>query len=388
MERIVVNRKGAERLRGGHPWVYRSDLLPDPRDGIESGSAVEVVDGKGASLGTAFYSARSQIALRSVSAERVEVDGDFFRSRLLRALELRRWFDPASRFHRWVHGEADFLPGLVVDRYGDHLSIQILHPAIEREKGTLLGILEELASPEGIVERSDVRVRELEGLPQTKGVVAGRYDGPVRWEEDGVVQEVDLLEGQKTGTFLDQRENHRLASRYAKGKAADLFSYAGGFGLHLATRADSVVSVESSGPACERIRGHATLSGLTNLQVVEANVFDWLRDELAAGHRYGAIVLDPPAFAKGKASLPAALRGYKEINLRALQLLEPGGFLLTFSCSYHVGPQAFDEMVLSASLDAKRPVQIVERLAAGRDHPFLPGMPESRYLKGLALRAS
>lgn len=386
MNRIIVSRKGAERIRAGHPWIFRSDLNPDPRGAIESGSAVEVVDGKGALLGTAFYSVRSQIALRLFAREAVEVDGAFFEARLREALALREWLFPGSQFYRLVHGEADRLPGLVIDRYGDCLSVQLLHPAVEARREAIFDRLEALLAPRAIVERSDVRSRELEGLEQRKGVVRGKLDGPVIWDEAGMVQTIDLLGGQKTGTFLDQRENHVRAAAYARGRAADLFSYSGGFAMQMAQRAESVVAVDISADACERIRGDVAASDLDGVEVVEANVFDWLRDEIAAGARYDTIVLDPPAFAKGKGSLPSALRGYKEINLRALQLLGEGGTLLTFSCSYHVQPQAFEDLVLSAANDAKRTVQILERLSAGRDHPMLLGMPESRYLKGLALR--
>lgn len=386
VNQIIISRKGVERLRSGHPWIFRSDLTPDPRRAIPSGSTVEVLDGKGALLGTAFYSVHSQIALRMVSREAVDADSAFFDARLREALDLRESLFPESRFYRLVHGEADRLPGLVIDRYGETLSVQLLHPAVEARRELIFDRLEALLSPKAIVERSDVRSRELEGLDQRKGVVRGSYEGPVTWDEAGMVQTVDLLEGQKTGTFLDQRENHLLSASYARGRAADLFSYSGGFAVHMAARADSVVAVDISSDACARIRDNVAASGVENVDVVEANVFDWLRDEIAGGARYDSIVLDPPAFAKGKGSLPAALRGYKEINLRALQLLGEGGTLLTFSCSYHVSPEAFEAMVQSAATDARRTVQVVERLSAGRDHPMLLGMPESRYLKGLALR--
>lgn len=386
MNRIIISRRGAERLRSGHPWIFRSDLTPDPRGAIPSGSAVEVEDGRGAVLGTALYSVRSQIALRVVAREVVEVDAAFFEARLREALALRTWLFPDSHFYRLVHGEADRLPGLVIDRYGDCVSVQLLHPAVEARREMIFDLLEAILAPRAIVERSDVRSRELEGLEQRKGVVRGTLAGPVTWDEGGMVQTIDLLEGQKTGTFLDQRENHLRAATYASGRAADLFSYSGGFAVRMAARAESVVAVDISSDACARIRDNVAASGVGNVEVVEANVFDWLRDEIAAGARYDAIVLDPPAFAKGKGSLPAALRGYKEINLRALQLLSDGGTLQTFTCSYHVSPEAFEDMVLSAANDARRTVQILERLSAGRDHPMLLGMPESRYLKGLALR--
>lgn len=386
LDRIIVTKRGADRLRGGHPWVYRSDVQA-PEGPIESGAAVEVVDPRGRLLGTAFFSSRSQIALRLVARDRVDVDGGFLRQRIQAAIAMREQVLPGDRFVRLIHGEADFLPGLVVDRYGDHLSIQTPIPATDGRKEAICDVLEELLQPAGIVERNDVRSRALEGLEQRKGVLRGTYQGPTILEEGVARIGVDLLEGQKTGAFLDQRENHRLAGAYARGRALDLFSYAGGFALQMAQRAESVRAVEISPEACARIAENAERSGLSNVEPVEANVFDWLRDRLAEGDRYDTIVLDPPAFAKNKASLEAALRGYKEVNLRALQLLAPGGVLITATCSYHVSEAAFEEVVASAARDAQREVQLLERRGAGRDHPVLLDVPETRYLKCLVLRA-
>lgn len=385
MERVIVTKRGADRLRAGHPWIYRSDVLSVP-GGVESGDAVQVADDRGRIQGTAFYGEQSQIALRFLSREVVEVDEAFLRARLAAALALRERIFPGVAALRLVHGEADLLPGLVVDRYGDALSIQTGIPATDRRKETICDLLLELTGTETIVERNDGRTRLLEGLPQTKGVLRGGYQGPSVYVEGDVTLAVDLLEGQKTGAFLDQRENHLRAGTYARGRALDLFSYAGGFALQMANEAESVKAVEISDTACEAIRGNAERSGRGNVEVVCANVFDWLRDELAAGARYDAIVLDPPAFAKNKASIPAAMRGYKEVNLRALQLLAPGGTLLTFTCSYHVAPDAFEALVTDAARDARREVQVLERLGAGRDHPELLTAPETRYLKGLVLR--
>lgn len=387
MERVVVSKRGVDRIKAGHPWIYRSDLTPDPGATVENGAAVEIRDAKGRPLGTAFYSVHSQIALRFVSRDLVAVDRAWLRGRLASAISMRERVYGDIRFARLVHGEADFLPGLVVDRYGDHLSIQVLTPAIERRKELICDLLGELVSPAGIVERSDVRSRTLEGLEQTKGVIRGSYQGPTIYEEGEARMEIDLLEGQKTGAFLDQRENHVLAGTYAKGRALDLFSYVGGFALQLARHAESTKAVEISGDACARIRRNAELTGV-GLETVEANVFDWLRDELAAGARYDTIVLDPPAFAKSKATVEAALRGYKEVNLRAMQLLAPGGVLITCTCSYHVGPELFENVVADAARDARREIQVIERRGAGRDHPVLLTAPETRYLKCLVLRAA
>ncbi|AKU91841.1 class I SAM-dependent rRNA methyltransferase [Vulgatibacter incomptus] len=386
MDRVNITKRGVDRLRAGHPWIYRSDLLGNPGDSIESGAAVEVADDKGRPQGTAFYSVQSQIALRMIARETVEPDRAFFRSKLASAIALRERLFPGATALRLVHGEADLLPGLVVDRYGDHLSIQTPIPATERRKELIADLLEELLKPAGIVERNDARSRLLEGLDQTKGILRGSYEGPTEYREGDTILSVDLLEGQKTGAFLDQRENHIKAGDYAKGRALDLFSYAGGFALQLARGAKSVRAVEISEAACETIGRNAERTG-RDVDVVCANVFDWLRDELSSGARYDTIVLDPPAFAKSKSAIPAATRGYKEVNLRALQLLAPGGVLLTFTCSYHVGPEDFEAIVTDAARDAKREVQVLERLGAGRDHPVLLTAPETRYLKGLVLRA-
>ncbi len=388
MDRITITKRGVDRLRAGHPWIYRSDLLSKPAASIESGDVVHVVDDRGRPQGTAFYSVHSQIALRFVSRELIEVDREFLSARLDSAIALRERIFPGDRSLRLVHGEADLLPGLVVDRYGDHLSIQTSIPATERRKELICELLEERLTPKGIVERNDGRARILEGLEQVKGVVRGSYQGPTVYEEGDAVIGVDLVEGQKTGAFLDQRENHLRAGAYAKGKALDLFSYAGGFALQLAKGADSVRAVEISEPACAAIRANAERSGRSNIGVSCANVFDWLRDELAAKARYDTIVLDPPAFAKNKAAIDAAMRGYKEVNLRALQLLAPGGVLLSFTCSYHVSAETFEEVLTDAARDARREVQLLERLGAGRDHPELLTAPETRYLKGLVLRAA
>jgi len=385
MERVIVTKRGADRQRAGHPWIYRSDIVSVP-GGVASGDAVAVVDERGKALGTAFYGAVSQIALRFVAREVVEVDAAFLRGRIASALALREAMFPGVTSLRLVHGEADLLPGLVVDRYGDTLSIQTGIPATDRRKDELCDLLQELTGAAAIVERNDGRTRILEGLPQEKGVLRGAYQGPTAYREGDATIAVDLLEGQKTGAFLDQRENHLRAGAYAKGRALDLFSYAGGFALQLAKGADKVTAVEISDAACDSIRANAATSGRGNVEVVCANVFDYLRDQIAAGVRYDTIVLDPPAFAKNKAAIAAATRGYKEVNLRALQLLSPGGVLLTFTCSYHVSPEDFEALVTDAARDARRDVQVLERLGAGRDHPVLLTAPETRYLKGLVLR--
>ena len=386
---VAVSRKGLERFHAGHPWIYRSDVRPD--SGLRGGEAVRLVDERGWFLATAFYGKQSQISIRVVSREDEPIDAAFFERRIAAAAALREAFRPdpdRRRGCRIVHGEADFLPGLIVDRYADCLSIQTLTEATDQRRELIADVLQKLFKPRAIVERNDVKVRAHEGLPMRKGLLRGSLDGPVAFQEGEVTLVADLLEGQKTGAFLDQGENRIEAGRYAKGRALDCFTYGGAFALQLARQAESVTAVDISETAAAVGRGAAERTGAKNVSFVVANAFDLLKDQAEAGERYDTIVLDPPAFAKNKDHLEPALRGYKEINLRAFQLLAPGGVLITASCSFHLDELAFEKMVLSAANDAKRSVQIVERRGAGRDHPTLLGMPESRYLKCLILRVA
>jgi 23S rRNA (cytosine1962-C5)-methyltransferase len=383
---VRLTRRGVERWRAGHPWIYRGDLEGQPR--LQGGEVVRVTDGRGWLQGQAFYSAHSKIALRWLSWGDTPVDADFFRARIAQADALRQRALPGETTYRAIHGEADLLPGLVVDRYGDYLSAQFLLRGTEQRKELLADLLMEHFGAKGLMNRSDVTVRQLEGLEPEKGLLRGTVPDGVTYHEGLVVLEADLLDGQKTGAFLDQRENHVLSGHYARGEALDCFSYVGGFALQLATRADRVTAVEISEPACERLRHNARKNRLSNVEVVAANAFDFLRDAVDEGRRFDTVVLDPPSFAKNKASLDAALRGYKEVNLRALQLLRPGGVLVTASCTYHVDDAGFEAMLASAATDAKRRVQILEKRGAGRDHPVLLSMPESRYLKCFVLRVA
>jgi 23S rRNA (cytosine1962-C5)-methyltransferase len=384
--KVTISRRGADRLQGGHLWIYRGDVEKAP-SALEAGDVVALVDGRGRFLAKAFWSARSKIALRIVTRDEEPVDEAFFAARLSAAIDLRaRAFGHDERFVRMVHGEADLLPGLVVDRYGDAAVIQTLVPATDRRKALLAELVANALSLRTVVERNDVRVRELEGLAQVKGVVRGEAPGPVEYREGEVRMQVDLLGGQKTGTFLDQRENHLRAGEYARGRCLDCFAYAGGFALQLARRAESVVAVEMQPNAAALLQENAALNRAGNLEVVEANAFDYLRDRSEEEPSFDLVVLDPPAFAKNKESLPAAKRGYKEVNLRAMQVLKPGGMLVTASCSYHLSEEALEALVLDAANDAGKRVQLLERRGAGRDHPVLMGVPETRYLKCLFLR--
>jgi len=383
--KVTISRRGAERIARGHLWVYRADVERAPAS-LESGDTVALVDGRGRFLAKAFWSTRSKIAIRVVSLDEVPIDEGFFAGQLSQAIELRRRVLGEEAFLRLVHGEGDLLPGLVVDRYGPVAVLQTLVPATDRRKAFLAELLAGALPLSAVVERNDVRVRELEGLAQVKGVLRGEIPAGMEHREGEVRMGLDVLGGQKTGAFLDQRENHLQAGAYAAGRCLDCFSYSGGFALQLARRAESVVAVEMQAGALALLRENAVRNRAANLEVVEANAFDYLRDRSEEPPAFDLVVLDPPAFAKNRESIPAARRGYKEINLRAMQVLKPGGMLVTSSCSYHLSEEMLEELVLSAAMDAGRRVQVLERRGAGRDHPVLLGVPETRYLKCLFVR--
>src|SRR3954471_22102656 len=384
---VVVSRHGVDRLRKGHVWVYRSDVRAPAE--LRGGEVVRLEDDRGYFLGRAFYGKTSQISVRLLTREDEAIDEEFFARRLAAAKALRDAAQPDPervRAARVVHGESDLLPGLIVDRYAGVLSVQTLIEATDARREMFAAILKAQWSPRAIVERNDAKVRAHEGLPLRKGMLRGAAPGPVEFLEGEVRLVADPLEGQKTGAFLDQAENRIEAGRYAHGRALDCFTYGGAFALQLARRAERVLAVDISEQAAAQGREAAVSNGATNLEFKVANAFDLLREESARGERYDTIVLDPPAFAKNKASLDAALRGYKEINLRAFHLLERGGVLVTCSCSFHIDDETFERTVLQAATDAKRTAQVVERRGAARHHPTLLGVPETRYLKCLILR--
>ncbi|HET6982149.1 MAG TPA: class I SAM-dependent rRNA methyltransferase [Myxococcaceae bacterium] len=381
---VALTPRGAERWQSGHPWIYRADLAAVPQ--LAGGEVVRVVDPRGWFLGKAFYSSTSKISLRWMSFEDVEIGPALLGARIAQADALRRALYPGESTYRVIHGEADLLPGLVVDRYGDVLSVQFLVQATEARRELLTDLLVAHFQPRGVMDRSDVHVRTLEGLEPRRAVLRGEVPERVEYAEGLVRVSADVQAGQKTGAFLDQRENHELAATYARGEALDCFSYLGGFALQLATRATKVTAVEISEQACEALRRNVERNGFRNVEVVTANAFDFLRDAVDEGRRFDTIVLDPPSFAKNKDAIESAVRGYKEINLRALQLLAPGGILMTASCTYHVDEERFEAMLASAAADARRRVQIVERRGAARDHPVLTALRETRYLKFYVLR--
>jgi 23S rRNA (cytosine1962-C5)-methyltransferase len=383
MSSVVVNARGEQRIRGGHPWIYRADVVQVAATG---GEIVRVLGPRQRMLGSALFSDRSQIPIRMLTAGDVVADERLVHSRLQNAIRFRESLNLDATAWRVVHGEGDLLPSLIVDRYGDFVVLQALSQGMDRLLPAVTKALVELLAPVGILARNDPKVRALEGLDRTVDVLHGSIPESVVVREGPIEYEADLRRGQKTGLFLDQRENREAAARYARGRVLDCFSYNGGFALHLAQRCDVVEAVDVSADAVERIRLNALRNGLPNVHAREANVFDELRRLERAGERYDSIVLDPPAFAKNKASIPNALAGYKEINLRALRLLSAGGYLITCSCSYNVDEEMFAATIHEASVDSHVPVTVVDKRMQGRDHPVLVGVPETYYLKCFILR--
>jgi len=377
---VKISRRGAKRLQDGHVWVYRSDIVS--ADGVAPGTAAGVTDERGKFLGTALYSSASQIAIRMISTHAVNDLGRLLRERIQEAISYRERVVRDSDAYRVIFSEADFLPGLIVDRYNDLVSIQALTQAMDAEpvRSVIMSELRDRLKPAAIAERVDPRIRELEQLPaRPSGLVLGEKSSTV-FTMNGVRFHYQALEGQKTGSFLDQRENYAAAARYAHGEALDVFCYQGGFALHLAGAFSKVTGVDSSRPALEVADRNAALNG-RDIEWVEANAFDLLRDYADAGRRYDTIVLDPPAFAKSKANLETALRGYKELNLRALKMLRPGGILVSCCCSYHVSPAQYLEVVGDSARDVHRNLRIMENRGQAADHPILLSVPETEYLK-------
>lgn len=377
---IKVSPRGTTRLKEGHVWVYRSDIVS--ADGATPGSLVCVSDHRGKLLGTAFYSSSSQIAIRMISPDLVTDFPALLRQRIAAAIAYRESLVRNTDAYRVIFSEADFLPGLIVDRYADIFSLQILTQGMDADpvRQTLLSELTTRLHPTSVIERVDPRVRELESLPpRATGPLQGQKTATTFTMND-VQFRYDAQEGQKTGAFLDQRENYAATAQYARGDALDVFCYQGGFALHLAPHCSHVTGVDSSRPALEVADQNAALNS-REIEWIEANAFDLLKDYSSSDRRYDTIVLDPPAFAKSKRDLDAALRGYKELNLRALKMLRTGGTLITCSCSYHVSQSNFLEVLADAALDAHRTVRLIEVRGQAKDHPILLNIPETAYLK-------
>ncbi|HEV7375295.1 MAG TPA: class I SAM-dependent rRNA methyltransferase [Pyrinomonadaceae bacterium] len=385
-QNVIITQRGAERARSGHLWIYRSDVRDTGRDA--GGSVVSVRDERGRFIGQALYSDRSEISLRLLTLEDEQIDRQWWRSRLRAAARRRDGIKPEANAYRLIYSEGDLLPSLIVDVYDDVLVLQTLSQGTDALKELLVELLVEEFQPRAVIERNDVRVRELEGLEMRAGVLYGDAPDELEILQHGVRFLIHPLGGQKTGSFLDQRENRLAARRLAKGRALDCFTFNGAFALHLAPACESVVGLDISPDAVAAARRNAELNVARNVEFREANVFDALREMEAAGERFDVIVLDPPAFAKNRASVKAAVRGYKEINLRALKLLNPGGVLVTCTCSYHMSEQMFLEIIADAARDAHRRVQLVEKRMQASDHPILFGMPETYYLKCIIARVA
>lgn len=381
---IVINKRGADRARKGHLWIYRSDVL-EP-DGVPGGTVVVVRDELKRYVGRALFSDRSEISLRLLTLRDEIVDREWWRERLRGAAARRNRYKQHTDAYRLVYSEGDMLSSLIVDVYGDVMVLQTLSQGTENLKAMLVELLVEEFAPSAIIERNDVRVRELEGLELRTGILYGAVTDEIEITQDGVRFLIEPLAGQKTGSFLDQRENRLAARTIAKGRALDCFTFNGAFALYLAPVCESVLGLDISAQAVDAARRNASLNDVRNVEFREANVFDALREMESSGEKFDTIVLDPPAFAKNRASVRAATRGYKEINLRALKLLTDGGVLITCTCSYHMSEEMFVAIVTEAAHDARRRVQLVEKRIQSSDHPVLLGVPETSYLKCLIAR--
>lgn len=381
---VRVTARGAERWKQGHPWIYRSDVAeePDKQPGI-----VPVTDRKGKFLGQALYSPSSEIRLRLLARGKEPIDATWWAERISAAARRRQ--DISATACRVVHAEADGLPSLIVDRYGPWIVAQLLSAGLETARADVLAGITSALSPEGILLRNDAAVRRHEGLPSEVVLACGLVPEAVEVVEDGVKYLAAPWSGQKTGAFLDQRENRALVAQHTRtgGRALDLFTYHGSFALHLARHAKTVRAVDQSAEALARGAENARLNGIGNIEWREGNAFDLLRELERRREQFDTIVLDPPAFAKTKANLARAVAGYKEVNLRAMKILAPDGVLFTSSCSYHVTRDIFNAMLAGAARDSGRRMQLLAATGAAADHPELLNVPETGYLKGVLLRA-
>ncbi len=382
-ERAIISKRATERIRAGHLWIYRSDIRECRADG---GSVVDICDVKGKFYGRAFYSDKSQIALRMVTNSDEIVNREFWLNRLKTAIALREKTVSDTEVCRLVNGEGDGIPSVIIDRYKDVISIQTLSQGSDRIKDLIAEILSDLINPVSIIERNDGKVRELEGLPRQVSILKGEDPGEIVCLENGLKFYFHPSSGQKTGAFLDQRENRALAGRLSLGTGLDCFCYAGGFALNMAKSCEHVEAVDISESAIDLAKKNALLNGTTNIKFETDNIFDRLKLYDIQKRKFDTIVLDPPAFAKSRAHIEAALRGYKEINLRAMRLLNSGGLLVTCSCSQNIDENAFLNILTKAASDARSRVQVIEKRTQGKDHPFLLSMPETYYLKCIYLR--
>jgi len=389
---VIVKPGEADRVIAGHPWIYKGSILRLTEE-VADGDLVQVKDHRQRLLGTGFYNSQSKIAVRLIAPERVEVDEAFFEQRIRTALALRQKHLPSATSFRVVSAEADFLSGLIVDKYEDVLSVQITSLGMDRRKPEILRALQTIFQPRAIVERGDVASRKFEGLPQTRGVLEGQLEGSVPIRLNDIQLEADVLGGHKTGMYLDQQVNYQAVAQFAKdAQVLDCFSFLGGFGLHAARAgATHVHMLDQSEIAVAASLKNAEANGLTAQCSAEAaNVFDWLKAQTKVGPneqlvpKFDLVVLDPPSFTRNRASVKDALRGYKEIHLRALKLLKPGGVLATFCCSHHVNTELFEDVILAAAFDARKVLRRIATYSQSPDHPIIPSIPETEYLKGFA----
>jgi 23S rRNA (cytosine1962-C5)-methyltransferase len=384
MKSVTVTKRGAARVRSGHLWIYKSDVI-DAKD-ASGGSIVLVRDQSGNFVGQALFSSASEISLRLLTQTQEPVDLDWWRKRILQSAARRRKISSDTNAYRLVYSEGDLVSSLIIDRYDDVFVLQTLSQGTEAVKSLLVELLVEEFAPRAVIERNDVRVRMFEGLEMIAGTLYGQAPAEMEILQHGLRFIVAPLTGQKTGLFLDQRENRLAAQAIARGRALDCFTFNGAFALHLAAVCEKVIGIDVSGDALAGARLNAELNNATNVEFREANVFDALRELEDSSERFDTIVLDPPAFAKNRASVKPAARGYKEINLRALKLLNPGGTLITCTCSYHMSEEMFLAIIAEAANDARRRLQIVERRTQSSDHPILLGVPETHYLKCMIAR--
>jgi 23S rRNA (cytosine1962-C5)-methyltransferase len=385
MHNATVSAKGARRWTAGHPWIYRSDVIAAPEG---DAGAVRVMDQRGKPLGIALWSPRSEISLRLLDSDPdAQIDDGWWHRAIERALTRRAVLTRDTNAFRLVHGEGDLIPSLIVDRYDRWIVVQLMSAGLERFRAAIVRALLELASPEGILARNDVPLRRKEGLDTNVELLHGAVPDEIEVDEHGVRYLAAPWRGQKTGAFLDQRENRVLVGHVARGRALDCFSYHGSFALHLARRADEVTALDASAHALTRAEENFRRNGLANGRFVEANAFEYLKASERARERFDTIVLDPPAFAKTRAALPSAIRGYKEINLRAMRILAPGGMLFTASCSYHLTKPLFLEMIEQAAADSGRRLALRELRGQPSDHPEVITIPETGYIKGALLEA-
>ena len=380
-----VSAKGARRWQLGHPWIYRSDVIERPSG---PAGAVRVHDHRGKPIGVALWSPASEISLRMVDGDaRRELDGEWWRARIGGAVARREPLSRVATAYRLIHGEGDACPSLVCDRYDKWLVIQLMSAGLEAFRSIIVDVLDDIVKPSGILARNDVALRAKEQLPVGVELLRGEVPEEVEVQEHGIRFLAAPWRGQKTGAFLDQRDNRLLVGQLARGRALDCFSYHGSFALHLARGAASVVALDVSAEALRRAADNCALNHISNVECVVADTFDYLRERQLAKDTFDTIVLDPPAFAKSRASLPAAIRGYKDINLRALRLLSPGGMLFTASCSFHLSRPLFMDMLQAAAADSGRRVALRAITGQPLDHPDVLTVPETGYLKGAVLEA-